>query len=935
MLKANNCFVRSIWKQSMSKSFHNKRPNLQSNPNPNKRFTSFKNATAWPSSSHKVVKFLHPQKQAPFNVNQICQRFQCNFVDMHTNYHENCFQTKVELSSSEDAEKLWRSCLQQLPWGVLSVEPEFYYTLKRTNGKNDTPSKNYNDSRMQKTHKNNQNGSKNIYEEYWSDEKVKEALDKGELLQAALRINPKNPRFSFITDPNSKDIMMETREDRNRALDGDIVAVQIRDEKDWVDLNSSRAQNKKLDTSFDISQLDSSILSMKLTDEADSSNLKRKTGKVVAIIKQVRSRISCGSFEPDKSEDGKQKSKFVLMQPTDHTLPKVAIPRKDYEAECKKQNVSNVMFAYKIVSWEHYSRWPLGELCKVIGDKGSIDAETERILIDCEVDDTEFTQEVIDCLPTSGQQWSISKKERSKRADYTKHCIFSIDPPHARDLDDALHCIRTDDGNYEVGVHIADVSHFVKPNTPLDDVASNRATSVYLVQRVVPMLPRLLCEQLCSLNPDVERLAFSVVWKMNKRGEILDQYMGRSVIKSCAKLSYDHAQSFIDGTSDQVVGFPQISAPHTMQHLSEKVNDLHMLAQILRQKRIDNGSLKLEQVKLNYTLDSETGTPNGCYTYTYKKSNELIEEFMLLANMSVAHRLRKKLPGFAFLRGHPPPKEDMMDTMVHNCRAIGLEIDAKNSKTLSNSIATACGDDELAKFRKMALFMLAIKPQQQAMYLCTGVHEDESDYHHYALSVPLYTHFTSPIRRYADLIVHRQLAATLNDRSDMEAMKADADLLESQAKLCNDRKNFAKQAGDLSVKLFFKLFVKSFGPLESNAMVLDIHDHSLDVLSMEYGVLKRVYIDAAPVLSYKYGEKDAPGGNQKQYNIKIKWPLELTKEAKPCGTEPPTYESCGKGIEREYKIFDQINITLKADDKAIPDGFRVYLKPPQEVRLLE
>jgi len=276
-----------------------------------------------------------------------------------------------------------------------------------------------------------------------------------------------------------------------------------------------------------------------------------------------------------------------------------------------------------------------------------------------------------------------------------------------------------------------------------------------------------------------------------------------------------------------------------------------------------------------------------------------------------------------------------MDAMVHNCRAIGLEIDAKNSKTLSNSIATSCGDDELAKFRKMALFMLAIKPQQQAMYLCAGIHQDESDYHHYALSVPLYTHFTSPIRRYADLVVHRQLAATLNDKSDMEAMKADADLLEVQAKMCNDRKSMAKQAGDLSIKLFFKLFVKSFGPLESNGMVLDIHDHSLDVLSMEYGVVKRVYIDAAPVLSYKYGEKDAPGGNQKQFNIKLKWPIELNKDAKPCGTEPPRYESSGEGIEREYKIFSQINITLKADDKALPDGFRAYLKPPQEVRLLE
>lgn len=224
-------------------------------------------------------------------------------------------------------------------------------------------------------------------------------------------------------------------------------------------------------------------------------------------------------------------------------------------------------------------------------------------------------------------------------------CIFTIDPPTARDLDDALHCKKIGDDLYEVGVHIADVSHFVSPESPVDNIASRRCTSVYLVQRVIPMLPRVLCDNLCSLHPGVDRLAFSVVWKINSKGEIKGEWFGRTIIHSCIQMSYDHAQSFIDAeqNGDEVSSeiFPEISGKWTVNNLKQKVLVLHTISQNMRKRRMDNGALRLDQIKLSYLINSETGMPDACFKYEYKKSNELIEEFMLLANIAVAHKLKK------------------------------------------------------------------------------------------------------------------------------------------------------------------------------------------------------------------------------------------------------------------------------------------------------
>uniref|UniRef100_H2Z1D3 RNB domain-containing protein n=1 Tax=Ciona savignyi TaxID=51511 RepID=H2Z1D3_CIOSA len=450
------------------------------------------------------------------------------------------------------------------------------------------------------------------------------------------------------------------------------------------------------------------------------------------------------------------------------------------------------------------------------------------------------------------------------------------------------------------------------------------------------MLPRLLCEELCSLNPGQERLAFSVVWNITEEGKILSQWFGRSIIRSCTKFSYDHAQSFIDYPQRDFTHpesapaeneFPEITGSFNLNEIKTKVYDLFKVSQNLRKQRMESGALRLDQVKLSYTLNSETGMPNGCFTYEYRKSNELIEEFMLLANMAVAHKLYKSIPTHAFLRSHPEPKEEMLQDFVSTCRAIGFDIDSSSSESLAESLRTAPGDDDLAKYRKQALFLLAIKPQQLATYICAGSVKDESKYHHYALNVPLYTHFTSPIRRYADLVVHRQLAAILGEQSDDQSMNLSPQELQVQAILCNERKSNAKQAQELSVDMFFNLLVNNYGPLESRGMVMNVLNRSFDVLSTEYGMTKRVYLEELPILAFKCEEKLIPNSNIKIYTLKIKWPLEGQEVPEVAqGTKLPAYDSTGPGIEQTIETFAMVDILLAKREPESVTSIRATLK---------
>ncbi|XP_068165928.1 DIS3-like exonuclease 2 [Antennarius striatus] len=753
---------------------------------------------------------------------------------------------------------------------------------------------------------------KPVFESYMSPQEVSQRLKRGELLQGQLRINPKKYHEAYISPPDdSWDIFLDGVAARNRALNGDVVAVQLLPRAQWKVVRAdpegegsseSDVQKEALACS-DVGGVSRALEGTSLTatgeplegppapsseegPPAPSGERLQRTAKVVYIVERKHSRAAVGFLKPLPDKP------FALFSPSDHRVPRVNVPLDDCPggfSSCPSA-FSSTLFICRITGWEADSSFADGRLAKTLGQAGDIEPETEGILTENDVDSSDFPPEVLDCLPQDAP-WTVPPQELSRRRDLRKECVFTIDPTTARDLDDALSCKLLPDGNFEVGVHIADVSYFVEENTALDAAASQRATSVYLVQKVVPMLPRLLCEELCSLNPLTDRLAFSIVWKLTPEGKILSEWIGRSVIRSCVKLSYDHAQSLIEAPEGTVLvgGLPPVDLDHPVERVHQAVLHLHAIAQKLRAQRFSNGALRLDQVKMSFTLDRDTMMPQGCYLYQYRDSNRLVEEFMLLANMAAAHRIHRSFPERALLRCHPPPKTKMVDELQELFDQLGLEIDLSSSGALHRSLNAAVGEDEFSSVRKEVLTHMCARPMQVALYFCSGGLSPER-FRHYALNVPLYTHFTSPIRRYADILVHRLLGASLGGGP---GLSLSAEQLQKQASLCNDRKSTSKRVQELSSELFFGVFVKECGPLESQAMVMGVLNESFDVMLLRYRVQKRIYCKSV-------------GGLKSFRHRKLGRRSELSLEWNPENPEDPP-------VEQVITLFTLVDVQLRTD----------------------
>lgn len=638
----------------------------------------------------------------------------------------------------------------------------------------------------------------------------------------------------------------------------------------------------------------------------------QRSAKVVYIVEKKHSRAAAGFLKLLADKNSELFRKYALFSPSDHRVPRIYVPLKDcpQDFSSRPKDYANTLFICRIVDWKEDSNFALGQLAKSLGQAGDIEPETEGILTEHGVDFSDFSSEVLECLP-QGSPWTIPPEEFSKRRDLRKDCIFTIDPSSARDLDDALSCKPLTDGDiYEVGVHIADVSYFVPEGSELDQVAAQRATSVYLVQKVVPMLPRALCEELCSLNPMTDKLTFSVIWTLTSEGKILSEWFGRTIIRSCTKLSYEHAQSMIESPTKMIPEqeLPPISPEHTSEEVHQAVLNLHRIAQELRKQRFLDGALRLDQLKLAFTLDHETGLPQGCHIYEYRDSNKLVEEFMLLANMAVAHKIYRTFPERALLRRHPPPQTKMLNDLVEFCDQMGLPMDFTSSGALNKSLTEIFGDDKYSLARKEVLTSMCSRPMQMALYFCSGMLQDPEQFRHYALNVPLYTHFTSPIRRFPDIVVHRLLAAALGYR---EVPDVDPSALQKQADHCNDRRMASKRVHELSTHLFFAVLVKESGPLESEAMVLGVLNQAFDVLVLRYGVHKRIYCNALPLRSHHF------------QRVGKKPVLTLVWDPEDLEQEP---------VQQVVTIFSLVEVVLRAEAAALK--YSAILKRPGTENLL-
>ena len=552
------------------------------------------------------------------------------------------------------------------------------------------------------------------------------------------------------------------------------------------------------------------------SDENNSDNvaeieLLRPIGTVVKIIEPSPKRTRLVGYiveskvqqknadESKKKSDNTNENKSLFrLKPTDSRMPTCDIDAALSELKDLEKVPENVIVFASMVDADGTAKGALSRACsveRIIGPSDSIETHTAKIILENDIKDEPFTDEVLACLP---KEWNDDKsikieneeEKEPARKDFRNDVgTCTIDPETARDLDDSLFATRISKNTVRVCVHIADVSHFVLPNTALDEEASIRATSNYLCDRVVPMLPRLLSEIACSLNPGVDRYAMSCEWIIRESdGEILEEWFGRSVMRSRAKLSYGDAQRMLDAfdasmTDEEIAAAEKINISgedkleqsdedYVLLQVIKSVRLLRSVAKTLRENRVADGSVRLDQAKIGFEIDQETKLPKSAFQYELRESNRVIEDLMLLANRRVAKRIADYFPNVALLRLHPPPNEKKMFELREFARASGLnDFDCSTSGALHQSLErlreSARRTDTLtAKNGGVnAIYeiinLLATKPMQLAQYFCTGLLPEEESWRHYALAFDRYTHFTSPIRRYPDIIVHRLLRASL------------------------------------------------------------------------------------------------------------------------------------------------------------------------------
>ena len=401
----------------------------------------------------------------------------------------------------------------------------------------------------------------------------------------------------------------------------------------------------------------------------------------------------------------------------------------------------------KIEDWPKKADSPFGSVIKVLGKPGEHNTEIHAILAEYglpsefPVDVEVFAQKI---------DTTIQEEEIAKRRDMRNVLTFTIDPKDAKDFDDAISFQKLDNGNYEIGIHIADVSHYLQEGTILDDEAYQRATSIYLVDRVVPMLPEVLSNFACSLRPNEEKYTFSAIFEINEKATVINQWFGRTVINSDQRFAYEEAQFLIENKDKNTIP-AEISLTGSDYLVPENIIKatlkLDELAKILRRNRMNNGAISFDKVEVKFNLD-DNGEPEGVYFKVSKDANHLIEEFMLLANRKVAEFIGKQKKTFIY-RIHDEPNEDKLFAMQALISKFGYKIDLREKKGISKSLNQLM-EDVNGKKEQNLIDTLAIRTMSKAKYSTDNIG-------HYGLAFDYYSHFTSPIRRYPDVMVHRLL----------------------------------------------------------------------------------------------------------------------------------------------------------------------------------
>ncbi|XP_073058119.1 exosome complex exonuclease RRP44 homolog A-like [Primulina eburnea] len=663
-----------------------------------------------------------------------------------------------------------------------------------------------------------------IYPEHKPMSEITSGLHCGIYHQGKLRVNRYNPFEAYVGSESIGDeIIIYGRTNMNRAFDGDIVVVELLPQDQWHDEKSLAIANDEEEEEDDVHLAPVSaddaprVTNISQVSVGDKNAMQtRPSGRVVGIIKR-NWHSYCGSLNPMPMPAGDGGIAHALFVSKDRRVPKIRVQTRQLG------NLLDKRIIVAVDSWDRLSRYPSGHYIRTVGEIGDRDTESEVVLIENDVDARPFSSQVLACLPPL--PWSVSEEDVANpiRLDLRDLRVFSVDPPGCRDIDDALHCTLLPSGNFEVGVHIADVTNFVHPGTPLDYEASQRGTSVYLVERRIDMLPKPLTEDICSLRADVERLAFSVIWEMTPEAEIISTKFTKAIIKSCAALSYVEAQARMDDS-------------RLVDPLTTDLRNMNALAKIMRRKRVERGALTLASAEVKFQIDTETHDPLDIGMYQIREANQMIEEYMLAANISVAKKILEHFPHTALLRRHPEPTKEMLEPLIRTAAAVGLYLDVSSSKALADSLDCAVGDDPY--FNKL-IRILATRCMTQAVYFCSG-DLSPPEFAHYGLAAPLYTHFTSPIRRYADVMVHRLLAASLGIFRLPDVFQ-DRSWLTAVADNLNYRHRNAQMASRSSVELHTLIYFRK-RPTDTEARIVKIRSNGFIVFVPKYGIEGPVYM---------------------------------------------------------------------------------------------
>lgn len=601
---------------------------------------------------------------------------------------------------------------------------------------------------------------------------------------AVFRAHP-NKTFNYkqiasaldIADPYGRELIIEVLE--KLAHDGQLTEIETGRFK-YVNLESSYIEG--------IIELSASGVGYLISDELDEdvyikpNNLmnalpgdkvklhlfarrknRRPEGEVIEILERSKTTYT-GIVE--------MSHRYAFVVPDSRNLPMDIFIPKDKLNQAKDGDKVVV----RIIDWPAHDKNPHGEILTVLGKPGSHEVEMNAIMVDYGLP-YHFPKEVE--AEANQIPFEIPKEEISKRKDFRNVLTFTIDPEDAKDFDDALSIRKSKNGLWEVGVHIADVSYYVPSGSLLDQEAYKRGTSVYLVDRVVPMLPEHLSNGVCSLRPNEDKLCYAVVFDIDDEGHVHDYWVGRTIINSKKRFTYEEAQQIIESKKGT---------------FADEILTLHKLATKLRKKRFQKGAIAFDKVEVKFRLD-EKGKPLGVYFKQQKEANHLIEEFMLLANRTVAEMIGKPPSGnkkrfkpktFVY-RVHDQPDPDKLESFAKFISQFGYKIKIKDEKQVAGELNKLMNDVK-GKGEENVIETLAIRTMAKAAYSTNNVG-------HYGLAFPYYTHFTSPIRRYPDVMVHRLLTKYINGGSS-----ENQNTLEEQCKHASEREKVAAEAERASIK---------------------------------------------------------------------------------------------------------------------------------------